>query len=86
MIIRLIVLLAFIAVPCFPTDTHYPTPSHSQINQIKSWWKPENRKSSDEEFDIGHVYPVRLKSGERAYMASVAPRHEGGVVRLEFCL
>ncbi len=71
MIIRLIVVLAFITVPCFATDTYYPTPSHSQISQIKKWWKPEYGMNPDEEFGIGHVYPVRLKSGERAFVASV---------------
>jgi hypothetical protein len=68
MIISLIVLLAFIAVPCFAADTYCPTPSHSQI---KKWWKPENGKSPDEEMDIGGVRPVRLKSGEQAFVADV---------------
>lgn len=68
MIIRLIVLLAFIALPCFAAGADYPTPSH---DQIKSWWKPENKKSPDEELDIKDVKPIRLKSGEKAFLASV---------------
>ncbi len=79
MIGRLIILLAFIAVPCFAADKHDPTPSH---DQIKAWWKPEKRKEQaktlsgisvdpDEDMGIDDVRPVRLKGGERAFVASV---------------
>jgi hypothetical protein len=73
MMTRLLVLLPLLAfaLPCFAGVTHYPPPSPSQVNQIKKWWKPEKREKPDEEFGIGHVYPVRLKSGEAAYVASV---------------
>ncbi len=67
MIIRLIILLAFIAVPCFAADTYYPTPSHSQI---KSWWKAEHGARPDEGWGIRDIKPIRLKSGEQAFVAS----------------
>jgi hypothetical protein len=69
MMIRLILLLAFTALPCFAAGPYYPTPSHSQI---KEWWKPENREEPDEELQIGRVFRVLLKSGERAYVANVS--------------
>lgn len=63
----LLVLITF-AVPCFAVDTYYPTPSH---DQIKKWWQPEYGAKPDEELDIGDVHPVRLKSGEEAFVALV---------------
>jgi hypothetical protein len=69
MIISLIVLLAFITVPCFAADRYYPTPSDSQI---KSWWGPEDGQSAHEELEIKDVHRVRLKSGENAFVASVS--------------
>jgi hypothetical protein len=79
MIGRLLVLLAFVAAPCFAADKHYPTPSH---DQIKAWWKPEKREDPAKEWDVKRtdpaealeikdVKPVRLKSGEQAFVASV---------------
>ncbi len=68
MVIRLVILLAFIAFPCFAGETDFPTPTKEQI---ETWWKPENKEKPDEEFHISDMKPVRLKSGEKAFVASV---------------
>ena len=45
-----------------------PTPSHSEI---ESWWAKTEKQGPYDELDIKDVKPVRLKSGEQAFLASV---------------
>jgi hypothetical protein len=70
----------FVPARRFAADNHSPTPTH---DQIKAWWKPEQRKEEakafwgieidpHEDMGIGDAVPVRLKSGEQAFVASVS--------------
>jgi hypothetical protein len=68
MISRLIVLFLLLAVACLAVPTDDSVPSNSQIEK---WWKLENRERPDEELEINDVQPVRMKSGEKAFVASV---------------
>ncbi len=65
---RLVMVLVFIALPCFAAGTACSMPSHSQIEK---WWKSEDGKSPDEELHVKEVRPIRLKGGEKAFVASV---------------
>jgi nitrous oxide reductase accessory protein NosL len=80
MIGTLIILLVFLAVPCLGAETNHTTQT---MDQTQQWWKPEQRKEEakafwgieidpHEDMGIGDAVPVRLKSGEQAFVASVS--------------
>jgi hypothetical protein len=49
MMIRFVLLLAFIAVPCIGAAANDPIPSDEQIEE---WWKPKNREHPDERLEV----------------------------------
>lgn len=71
---RLMVALILLALPCLVAATDYTMPSNSRI---KEWWKLEERKRPDEPLEIRDVKEIRLKSGKRAFLASVAYPERG---------
>ncbi|MFC1833139.1 hypothetical protein ACFL2Q_00205 [Thermodesulfobacteriota bacterium] len=69
MTVRLMIILAFIAVPCFAADTDITTPSNAQI---KKWWKPQKEWVPSDKMVVEKTARVILKGGEVAFLASVA--------------
>ena len=63
----LIILLVVITLPGFAQGSDNSLPSHEQI---KKWWRAEYPDKPDEEIEVHKVKPIRLKSGEKAFLAT----------------
>ena len=69
MTIRLMAVLIFLALPCFAASGNHGLPSSSEI---RKWWNPQEKKRPDEPLEVRDLRAIRLKSGEAAFVASVA--------------